>query len=200
MNRRLDFRKILEGFIVISRAVFALCFFLVFLDLLSVTFNGFGVDSAGRLYVGRGQHIEVWENGEQVDNIRKGTSRGHAFTVLEDDTILIASGNNVWIMDLEGTTFLESWEEENKETYETLSDQRIFTTVTGERYIAGSAYGRLTILQGETVIYQEPLWECVFGWLFVISFPCVFVSFIIEKIMNREDDYPSSRFKFDPRN
>ena len=188
--------------IVISRILFGLCVVLVFFDLVPLTFNGFGVDSIGRLYVGRGHHIEVWENGEQINTIRKGTSRGHKITVQEDDTILLASGNSVMIMDLDGTTTLEKWEEDHEETYDKLSNRRAFTAVTGEQYRVGRLYGRLTIVQNETVIYQEPLWECIFLWLTFISFPCFIVSAIIDKAMKRRDDpnyYPTSRFHFDPR-
>lgn len=188
--------------IVISRILFGLCVVLVFFDLVPLTFNGFGVDSIGRLYVGRGHHIEVWENGEQINTIRKGTSRGHKITVQEDDTILLASGNSVMIMDLDGTTTLEKWEEDHEETYDKLSNRRAFTAVTGEQYRVGRLYRRLTIVQNETVIYQEPLWECIFLWVSLISFPCFIVSAIIDKAMKRRDDpnyYPTSRFHFDPR-
>lgn len=202
MKKQTDLKQILSAFVVISRILFGLCIVLVFFDLVPLTFNGFGVDSIGRLYVGRGHHIEVWENGELVNSIHKGTSRGHKFTVLENDTILLASGNSVMIMDLEGTTTLEKWEEDHEKTYDELSNQRIFTAVTGEQYRIGRLYGRLTIVQNENVIYQEPLWECIFLWLTFISFPCFFASFIIEKAMKRCNDpyyYPTSRFNFDPR-
>lgn len=202
MKKKPDLRQMLSAFIVISRILFGLCVVLVFFDLVPLTFNGFGVDSIGRLYVGRGHHIEVWENGQQINTIRKGTSRGHAFTILENDTILLASGNSVMIMDLEGTTTLEKRKEDHEKTYDKLSNQRIFTAVTGEQYRVGRLYGRLTIVQNETVIYQEPLWECIFLWLTFISFPCFIASVIIEKVMKRHDDpnyYPASRFHFDPR-
>ena len=202
MKKKPDLRQMLSAFIVISRILFGLCVVLVFFDLVPLTFNGFGVDSIGRLYVGRGHHIEVWENGEQINTIRKGTSRGHKITVQEDDTILLASGNSVMIMDLDGTTTLEKWEEDHEETYDKLSNRRAFTAVTGEQYRVGRLYGRLTIVQNETVIYQEPLWECIFLWVSLISFPCFIVSAIIDKAMKRRDDpnyYPTSRFHFDPR-
>ena len=202
MKKKPDLRQMLSAFIVISRILFGLCVVLVFFDLVPLTFNGFGVDSIGRLYVGRGHHIEVWENGEQINTIRKGTSRGHKITVQEDDTILLASGNSVMIMDLDGTTTLEKWEEDHEETYDKLSNRRAFTAVTGEQYRVGRLYGRLTIVQSETVIYQEPLWECIFLWVSLISFPCFIVSAIIDKAMKRRDDpnyYPTSRFHFDPR-
>lgn len=199
MKQKPDVRRLLSMFIEISRLVFGLCVLLVVFDLVPLTFNGFGVDSAGKLYIGRGHHIEVWEDGTQINNIRKGTSRGYAFTISEDDTILLASGNSVLIMDLDGTTALKRWEESRKETYNELSNRRVFTAVTGVKYHADRIYGRLTILQDETTIYQEPLVICIFTWVSVISFPCFVASILISKAMKRNDDpdyAPTSRFKF----
>ena len=156
--RKIDFRKVLSAIFVISPMIFRICIFLVFLDLLPIAYNGFGVDSAGRLYVGRGHHIEVWEDGQRVNTIRKGTSRGYVFTVQEDDTILLAMGHSVMVMDLEGTTILKDWEDERQETSDLLEENKfVFTDVTGAQYYAGNLRGRFSILRGKTVIYQEPL-------------------------------------------
>ena len=194
-----DVRHFLSVFIEISRLIFGLCIVLVVFDLVPLTFNGFGVDSAGKLYVGRGHHIEVWEDGTQINNIRKGTSRGYTFTILEDDTILLASGNSVMIMDLDGKTALKRWEESHKETYNELSNKRVFSAVTGVQYHVDRIYGRLTIMQGETMIYQESLWDCFFTWLSLISFPCFVASCLIANVTKQRNDpnyYPGSRFKF----
>lgn len=200
MKQKIDFRRILSGFIILSRLVLGLCMFPVYTGLAPDSLNGFGVDSAGRLYLGLGHRIEVWENGQQVKTIRKGTSRGYMITIQADDTILIASGVHVMVIDLEGTTVLESYEEDAEETWDTLvKQQHRFTDVHGETYTAGRLRGRITILHGKTVIYQEPLWACICTWLWRISLPCVIASFIIEYVMKREDDYPKSRFTFDPR-
>lgn len=200
MKGRPDFRKILDAVIVISCLICGLSFFLAMIDLVPLTFNGFGVDSVGRLYVARGHHIEVWENGEQVHTIRKGTSRGYQFTVLEDDTLMVASGNSVMIMNLEGTEFLDSWEEEDKKTYDDLAERRVFTAVTGERYRIGRLHGRMVILRGETVVYREPLIACILNKLFAASLPCVIAGVIMEVVRKRREDpdYTTSKFKFDP--
>lgn len=199
MKQTPDIKQFLSVFIETSRLIFGLCVLLVFFDLVPLTYNGFGIDSLGKLYVGRGHHIEVWENGTQVNSIRKGTSRGYAFTIQENDTILLASGNSVMIMDLEGRSTLKQWEESHKETYNELSNRRSFTSVAGMRYYVDRIHGRLTILQDETTIYQEPLWACIFTWVSVISFPCFVVSIFIANAMKRHDDpdyHPSSKFKF----
>ena len=85
------------------------------------------------------------------------------------------------------------------ENYYELSNKRVFSAVTGVQYHVDRIYGRLTILQGETMIYQESLWDCFFTWLSLISFPCFVASCLIANVTKQRNDpnyYPGSRLKF----
>lgn len=175
-----------ELFCLACTLLFGVCNILVITGAVSYGFSGFGVDSAGRLYVGRGHKIEVYENQKEIYTIKKGTSRGFVFTVQKDDTILLASSNNVYVMDLRGTTTLKSWDESSLTTHKDLHAGRfLYQTDSGNVYTASKILGFLTISCGSNVVYTMPLLDYIIMILHILSVPgFIAYTFIFRRKIN----------------
>ena len=159
-----------------------ICFFIIWLVLtfclvltntgrVSITYSGFGVDSAGVLYVGKEGVIEKYNSDKMVGTISPQTSRGYAFTVKEDDTILLSTADMVYKLDLSGKV-LDKWEDEGTSTFNDLQYIRKFTAKNGQKYVMKLHFGRTVICSGEDVIYKMPMldyivrilwWSCFVG-------------------------------------
>ena len=63
---------------------------------------GFGVDSEGNVYVARNMNIDVYHGDERIDNIRLSNGE-YSFTVLHEDTLVVAYTTNTYIMDKNGS-------------------------------------------------------------------------------------------------
>ena len=167
--------KFLTIFVIASQLLYFLCASLIISQTVSLNYQGFGVDTRGNLYVGIGHKIDVFENGELTHTIRKGTSRGYCFTIQEDDTILLASGNDVFIFDLLGETTLSQWKDSSIK--DTLSESKYFyKSHEGDIYRASYPMGRLTIYRNDSPIYRLPLFDYVVLILLCISVPCFIIS------------------------
>ena len=94
---------------------------------------GFAVDSIGQVYVGKKEKIEVYCNGNLVRTIHPGTNRGYAFTIQKDQTILLAAGGMVDVLDLEGK-LLDSWEDEGTQQLNALLWNWEYSTENGDTY------------------------------------------------------------------
>ena len=159
-----------------------ICFFIIWLVLtfclvltntgrVSITYSGFGVDSSGVLYVGKEGVIEKYNSDKMVGTISPQTSRGYAFTVREDDTILLSTADMVYKLDLSGKV-LDKWEDEGTSTFNDLQHIRKFTAKNGQKYVMKLHFGRTVICSGEDVIYKMPMldyivrilwWSCFVG-------------------------------------
>lgn len=164
----------------ISFITFFICGICVICDFVSPQFHGFGVDSEGRLYVGLGRSIAVYENGDKIYEIRRNyTRRGYVFTVQPDDTLIICSGNSVCTVDLKGNEIIEPWEEDAWTADRIKTGKYYFRSSDGRNYTARRPLGRLTIYQEDAVIYQMPLVEYILVVLLIVSIPCFAVSVFV---------------------
>ena len=112
--------------------------------------NSFGVDKAGRIYVGDQNDIRVYEDGKLVDRIRLGMmGDAYGFTVNSDDHILMATTSNIYIMDLAGNT-LEKQENVGSEMLKKLEHQRRFVSESGDEYRLVGYLGWSRIVKNET--------------------------------------------------
>ena len=167
------FVLILLGISFLISVVCALC---VSFDFTSTSFHGFGLDSQGKLYVGLGRSIAVYENGVKIDEIRRiETSRGYTFTVWPDDTLMLASGNRVCILDLQGNERLRPWTEDPWTANRVADGKWRFQ----EEYVAKRPFGRVVIYHGDQIIYKMPLLDYLVMMLLILSAPCVFVSMLL---------------------
>lgn len=149
----------------------AICLILMNVGNVSITYSGFGVDASGVLYVGKEGVIEKYDNGKKIGEISPQTSRGYAFTVKEDDTILLSTADMVYKLDLSGKV-LDEWEDEGTSTFNDLQYIRKFVAKDGRQYAMKLHFGRTVICLGEDVIYKMPMldyivrilwWSCFVG-------------------------------------
>ena len=102
--------------------------FLIFLGIstdagyVSISYNGFAIDSLDNLYVGKENKIEKYYNDVLIGTIDPQTSRAYAFTI-KDDTILLSTTSTVYTLDLNGNIVSER-EDYELETFNMLQHQK----------------------------------------------------------------------------
>jgi len=163
--------------IVIHWVIGMTCMLLIVSQTVSISFKGFAVDSSGKLYIGKEEWIDVYENDELVNKITTMTSRGYVFTIQEDDTILLASGTTILhIIDLNGN-IIDEKKADSVQTFYSLSRKKEFVAKNGNRYFLEKSWGRIKILKVDEnvteIIYKMPLLD----YITKITFTLVFISF-----------------------
>ena len=152
----------------------AVCFILMNIGNVSITYSGFGVDSAGVLYVGKEGVIEKYDGNKMIGEISPQTSRGYAFTIKEDDSILLSTADMVYKLDLSGKV-LDEWEDEGTSTFNDLQYIRKFVGKDGRQYTMKLHFGRTIIYSGEDVIYKMPMLDYIVRILWYSCFVGAFV-------------------------
>lgn len=157
-------------------------FFLVCLfngSILSI--KGFGLDSNQNLYVAKEGKIIVYNN-DDVDVNTKDIDvfdGDYNFTVLHNDTLLLAYSNIVYTMDVSGNIISQK-EDEHQNTYNQLKDSKNeYIDIYGNKYLYVNNWGyysieRLDKDKHET-IYKMP----VSDYISLIINIVYFVSFVI---------------------
>ena len=147
---------------------------------VTLSYSGFGLDSSGVLYIGTDSSIEKYLNGEQIGKILK-PSRGYAFAVQNDDTILLSTASIVYTMDLDGN-ILTQREDIGTETFNQLQKKnKLFLANDGKTYRLKLIFGRTCVVSEEgEMIYQMPLLDYIASSVFFCS---IFANFIVIPII-----------------
>ena len=123
----------------------------------------FGVDTNGRLYILHETDISVYENGSLVYTINLHTSlndiqnkvklKAPSFKITSDDHIIVAAGEYVCMLDLQGN--LLDYGKDANNTQVKLSMIEQVTTPNGDRYCRENTLGRTAIVKNSSeVVYQ----------------------------------------------
>lgn len=162
--------KLLIIYLLIIFPIAVLCMAMVSSGTVSLTLCGFGVDSSGKLYIGKESKIEVYENRELLYSIEPMTSRGYEFTVQKDDTLLLSTASVVYTLDLHGNV-LSQTEDVGTHTFNELQHKRTFVTSSGDNYVLRFNWGRTKIvcIHNDTTItvYEMPGFDYVIKLLMV---------------------------------
>lgn len=140
-------------------------------DVVS-TYYGFAVDSSEKIYIGKNSAIEVYENGTQIKTINSMSSRYYTFAI-ENDNMLMATAEKLYILDLEGNIISEK-DVNTSQTMRALESVTDYE-VNGNVYSFDKSFGRVTISVNNRIMYQTPLWE----QLLKISLVCIYILFFI---------------------
>ncbi len=179
--------KLLIIFLLILFPIITICNVLMSMGIVSITYSGFGVDSLGVLYVGKENTIEKYKDGKMIGKISPQTSRGYAFTIQEDDTILLSTASIVYKIDHSGK-ILDEWEDEDTSTFNDVQFIRKFIAKDGRKYVMKSLLGRTVIYCNNDIIYKMPLLDYIVKILwfscFLIGFVFV-IAFIKERFKNK---------------
>lgn len=179
-------RKLLIIYLLILFPIITICNALMNTGRVSINYSGFGVDDSGVLYVGKDSGIEKYKDGKMIGIISPQTSRGYAFTIQGDDTILLSTASTVYTLDLSGNV-LDEWEDKDTSTFNKLQFIKKFTTKDGHKYVMKSHFGRTIICCNNEIIYQMPLLDYIVK---ILWFSCFFIAFIfaimlVKQYLNR---------------
>lgn len=184
-----EWAKYGRKFITFSISVRYLILILVFLFgyLGSMEFTGFGVDSMGKLYVGRKSQIEVYHEGKQIDLLQSPAGRGWNMGISSDDHILVTSGGDIYTLQLDGTVIRKD-DDVNSKMNLALYRQRLITGNDGAQYRLRHEWIWPTITKNGSVVYMAPIVDMLARMTFMLVFLLVSPGSIYEIISDRKNE------------
>ncbi len=152
------YRKLMRALAIPTALIFVLAIVAMNTGAMSLSYSGVAADDAGRLYLGRGGRIEVYEAGQNVETMKPDVSKSFIFT-LRDGHLVLSTGKEVTTLDLQGNV-IESKTDEGKAVYQQLKSQRHrFTAADGTVYTLRHEMLAAQVTTGDgTVLYSEPGW------------------------------------------
>ncbi len=152
------YRKLMRALAIPTALIFVLAIVAMNTGAMSLSYSGVAADDAGRLYLGRGGRIEVYEAGQNVETIKPDVNKSFIFT-LQDGQLVLSTGKEVTTLDLQGNV-IESKTDEGKSVYQQLKSQRhSFTAADGTVYTLRHEMLAAQVTTGDgTVLYSEPGW------------------------------------------
>ena len=149
------YTKAIICFISIFWIVILFCLVLIGSEKVTISISNFAVDSNDRLYIGTPTKICVYENGQLLTTLNPHTSRAYAFTITEEEQILLSTASTVYLMDLAGNTISQE-EDPGADMYNQLQyNRKHFISAKGDYYCVVDAIGRTKIIKNSSeIIYQ----------------------------------------------
>ena len=144
-------------------------FMLISSGKVSTSYNNFAIDSYDRIYIGKRNAIEVYEDGELVKTINPFSSRTYAFTIQNNDTLLLSTSTVEYVLDLDGN-IISSREDNGTNTYNKIKNNKEFITENGKSYKLENHLGRYSIICNDIVVYQMPDFDYAVKMLYNSSY------------------------------
>ena len=155
------------------------CLFLIISGFVSFSLQGFGVDSLGRLYIGEASAITRYDNGLREDIVHTNKHRFYAFSITEQDVLIVAGDGVVSYYDLNGD-LLDQRPDLNNETYEGLKGITSFSATNGHTYEIKNFAGRYQIVcDNRDIVYQMPLFDYGVKLLFIAGICCTVMCVVV---------------------
>ena len=95
------YRRLMRALAIPAILIFVLSVIAMVTGRMALSYEGIAADDAGRLYLGRGGKIEVYEAGQKVSAITPHVDKSFLFTV-RDGQLLLSTGKTVVTLDLQG--------------------------------------------------------------------------------------------------
>jgi len=143
------------------------CMIMVMSGAVSLTMNGFAVDTNGQLYIGQANEIMVLKDGECVKTLSPKTSRGYAFTIENGEQIVLSTSTTVFIMDLDGAV-ISQYPDEGTQVFNRLKNPKTFVDIHGTEYTRKNVWGRPYIYKDGIEVYSMPLRDYAVGVTMVV--------------------------------
>lgn len=152
------YRKLMRALAIPAALIFVLAIVAMATGAMALSYSGVAVDDAGRLYLGRGGKIEVYEAGQKVDVITPHVDKSFVFTIREGQLVL-STGKVVTTLDLQGNA-VDSKTDEGGAVYKELKPlRRGFTAADGTTYtLRHEMLAAQVTAEDGTVLYSEPGW------------------------------------------
>lgn len=160
--------KKLAAFAIPHSIVMIFCLIMIFSGLASPFINGFSLDNEGKLYVGEGRIIRVYQDGIQVDALDM-TVDTYVFTINSANELIVAYPSTVYRMDLAGNV-LEKRDDPIAETYQQIRNgSKTVITTSGDEYRKVSEFGWSRIIKnGTEEVYRLSVLSFVVKLLLVL--------------------------------
>lgn len=176
-------KKMLIIYLISVFPIAVTCVALIMSGTVSIFYSGFAIDSSGVIYIGKDDKIEKYFDAKMIGSISPKTSRGYAFTIQKDDTILLSTASSIYTLDLSGNV-IDKQEDVGTKTFNELQKaKKIFITQDNKNFVMGSQMGRTIICSDQDIVYQMPMLDYIVKTAFfsVILSALVVVPFIIRK-------------------
>ena len=170
----------LTAFLILSQSIlmpaFLLCMILV---LPNFDLHGFGVDSHGKVYIGKREEVQCYHNSELLYSIPIQPYKAYSMTIQSDNTLLITAPEAFDIYDLQGNR-LPSPEEYDSSLYNTLLYRQKLQTPDGSEYRCVNILGfRKIFNSNDEIVYQTPVTDyllLILTWfVFILTFVSIFI-------------------------
>lgn len=155
-----------------------LSFLLISTGKVSMSCNNFAVDASGKLYVGKKYSIEVYENGDLIKTINPLSSRTYAFTIQNDNTILLSTSSIEYLLDLKGN-IISSKEDVGSSTYNKIKKNNSFVSTSGKTYELKSCFGKYSIVCDNIIVYEMPKFDYIIKLLYNSSYFVFFIGVVV---------------------
>ena len=152
------FRRLMRALAIPAALICVVSIIAMMTGAMALSYGGVAADDAGRLYLGRGGSIEVYEVGQKVDTIKPQADKSFVFTV-RDGQLVLSTGKTVITLDLQGSP-IDQQEDADGAVYKELKAQRrSFTAADGTVYtLRREMLAAQVVTDGGQVVYSEPAW------------------------------------------
>lgn len=148
------------------------CVMLVLTGAVNLSVDCFSVDKNDRLYISTTNGIAVYEDGKQVDRISLPTSRGYKFTMQRNNTILLSTSTEVYVLDLSGNIISQREDAGATTFYQIQRNRRNFKSWNGDNYRLRGTVGYTRIIKNNSeIVFRTGALSAVvafvliFGWI-----------------------------------
>lgn len=163
------YRRLMRALAIPAALIFVAAIVAMTAGTMSLSYSGVAADDAGRLYLGRGGSIEVYQAGEKVDTLKPDVDKSYVFTV-RDGQLVLSTGKVAVTMDLQGNV-IESKTDEGGALYKELKPlRRSFTAPDGTVYtLRHEMLAAQVVTDDGAVVYSEPGWANVLKPLLALA-------------------------------
>ncbi len=151
------FRRLVRALAIPAAVIFVLSVVAMVTGRMALSYSGVAADD-GRLYLGRGGSIEVYQAGQRVDTIKPHADKSFVFTI-RDGQLVLSTGKTVLTLDLQGNA-IDQQEDQDGAVYQAIKPlRRSFTADDGTVYtLRREMLAAQVVTDSGTVLYSEPLW------------------------------------------
>ena len=157
------YRRLMRALAIPAILIFLLSVIAMVTGRMALSYEGIAADDAGRLYLGRGGKIEVYEAGQKVSAITPHVDKSFLFTV-RDGQLLLSTGKTVVTLDLQGNEVEQQADEDGALYKELKAQRRSFTAADGTVYTL-----RHEMLAAQVVTDSGPGWANVLKPLLALA-------------------------------
>lgn len=162
------YRRLMRALAIPAILIFVLSVIAMVTGRMALSYEGIAADDAGRLYLGRGGKIEVYEAGQKVSTITPHVDKSFLFTVRDGQ--LLSTGKTVAALDLQGNEVEQQTDEDGALYKELKAQRRSFAAADGTVYtLRHEMLAAQVVTDSGSVVFHEPGWANVLKPLLALA-------------------------------